>query len=117
MRLKMCAVRTFHEIEKRVARVIRRGSLESVAEPGAQDEQEEDRRCAGNEAAQPQMDINISEDNVVHHAVEDPAAPALTVRQAGELAIGVVQRIGTDMEEHSDKIQPEVAIVIEMSRR
>ena len=62
------------------------------------------------------MHIDAEEDDVVGEPIHDRAVEAAAIRQARELAVGIVERVGQEVQRHADEIQAHVAVVVEMAR-
>ena len=60
------------------------------------------------------MRIDADENEMVGEPIERASAAASLVRQAGELAIGVVERVAEDMHTIPKQVQPQVAVVIKV---
>src|SRR5881227_482183 len=74
--------------------VIRRGPLQCVTDAGRQREKQNNGRRARNQITESQMNVDTYEHEMIGKAVDNSALPALTVSQARELAIGIVERVG-----------------------
>jgi hypothetical protein len=61
------------------------------------------------------MNIDAEPDYVIDHGIENPPGPALLVRQAGKLAIGVIKNVRDHMQRQSGEIDDECAIEIKMA--
>lgn len=61
------------------------------------------------------MNIDAEPNYVIDHGIENPPGPALLVRQAGKLAIGVIKNVRDHMQRQSGEIDDECAIEIKMA--
>jgi hypothetical protein len=62
------------------------------------------------------MQVDAYEHQVVGDAIYDAPVAAFTTRQASELAVGVVERVGADVKRHAHDIDAEIPIIIEVAR-
>lgn len=62
------------------------------------------------------MDVNTQEANVIGKAVNNAAFAGLAMSQAGELTVGVVERISANVECHPHDVDAQIPIKIEMTR-
>src|SRR6266576_2997160 len=61
------------------------------------------------------MNVNAEPNNMIDNRIENPTSPALLIGQASELPIRVIENIRDNVEKHSDKIDDESLIEIEMA--
>ena len=62
------------------------------------------------------MNVDTYPDQVIGQTVDDATRPTFPVGKARKLAIGVVESVGADMEQHAGDIHAQIAIVVEVSR-
>ena len=60
------------------------------------------------------MEVDTHPDKVIGEAVDDAPGPAFPVRKARKLAIGVVESVGADVQDHAGDIRAQIAIVVEV---
>ena len=60
------------------------------------------------------MNVDTCEHEMIGKAVDNSALPGLTVSQARELAIGIVERVGENKQRHADNIGAQVTIIEKM---
>ena len=85
-----------------------------MAKTSGQGEESNGERSAFRQGAKRQMDVDTYPDKVIGQTVNDAARPAFPIREACELAIGVVESVGTDVQHHASDIRAQIAIVVEM---
>lgn len=61
------------------------------------------------------MDIDTYPDEMVSQTVDDAAGSAFPVREARELAIGIVESVCADVQRHAGDVRAQIVIVIEVS--
>ena len=61
------------------------------------------------------MNVNAEPNNMIDNRIENPTSPALLIGQASELPIRVIENIRDNVEKHSNQIDDESLIEIEMA--
>ena len=74
------------------------------------------RRKTFGHASEDEVHVDVRENNVIDKTVDDTALAARFAGHAGQLAIGIVERICENMERHANDVQAQISIIIEMSR-